>query len=190
MRPVMLPSPGTMPSAPPPPPMPVAASPATGAFAAFGGTVSDRSMSSCDDMLAAPEPAKLRMMWAPPKGATKAKKESGDHVGMGADLLTVLVRLQRANGRWELAAPLAEALGVSFADLQAVLAAFPELGGKGDVVATLAALDTLQRCLADREDEWRMLASKAEAWLTAEVTGTQDLRSRVQDAVRKVLIGA
>jgi Ca-activated chloride channel homolog len=190
MPPVMMPSPGMMPSAPPPPPRSIAASPAAGVFAAVGAAVSDGAFGSAHECFEAPEPVMFQRMRSVPKGAAKSKREMGDQPGQGADLLTALVRLQRANGRWELAAPLAEALGVPLATLQGVLAALPELGGKGDCVATLAALDALQRRLADREDEWRMLAAKAEAWLTAEMAGSPDLRIKVQDAVRKALEGA
>ena len=141
-------------------------------------------------MLASAEPAVLLRMQSTSKGAARAKREMGDRPGQPSDVLATLVRLQRANGRWELAAPLAEALGVPLATLQGVLAALPELRGKGDCVATLAALDALQRRFADREDEWRMLAAKAEAWLTAEMAGSPDLRIKVQDAVRNALAGA
>jgi hypothetical protein len=49
------------------------------------------------------------------------------------------------------------------------------------VVATLAALEILEMQFADRKDEWKLIAEKAERWLAAQKVavpqGFTDLRA-------------
>jgi hypothetical protein len=99
--------------------------------------------------------------------------------------LEQLVRLQRADGRWVLDARLAGSLGLDLGRLAGVVGAHPGLQGKGDLVATLAALLALQKRFADREDEWRMLAAKAESWLAREFgkLAPTDLRKLLEGAL-------
>ncbi|MFN7989449.1 MAG: VIT domain-containing protein [Thermoanaerobaculia bacterium] len=79
-----------------------------------------------------------------------------------------LVSLQRAIGSWELDGALAEALGVPLESLEAPIAGAP---GDAEVLrrtwATELALAWLARNAAEAEDEWRLLARKARAWLNA-----------------------
>jgi len=85
----------------------------------------------------------------------------------GVGLHLDVVRLQQADGSWKLNGELARALGVKLEKLRKIA----ETVGKGatwhDVVATLAALRYLQRRAAEFEGEWRLLAEKAERWVTS-----------------------
>ncbi len=100
-----------------------------------------------------------------------------------------LVRLQRASGRWTLDAALAEATGLDLARLRDLVSSNAALEGRGDVVATLAALVALRTRWADREDEWRLLAAKAESWLAREIGrgGEVELRKRLDDSLAAML---
>jgi hypothetical protein len=63
------------------------------------------------------------------------------------------------------------------------------LQGKGDIVATRAAISVLQKRWADREDEWRLLAAKAQAWLARELARLTpaDLRRLLERALTALL---
>jgi Ca-activated chloride channel family protein len=79
-----------------------------------------------------------------------------------------IVALQRANGSWELTPELAEAIGF---DLSRLEAALPDTDDKPAHArrawATALALAWLRAHAADAEDQWRLLAVKAQAWLKA-----------------------
>jgi hypothetical protein len=80
--------------------------------------------------------------------------------------LDMLVRLQRADGSWNLDKAFAETIGQKLGDLEKQIPA----GGKpADLVrsafATALALALLEaRCAGDAV-EWKLLADKARAWL-------------------------
>lgn len=82
--------------------------------------------------------------------------------------LDLLVALQKADGSWELDEALAAALGVP---LPAFETALPRLSGKRRHIrraaATACALHWLETEAPGAEDEWRLLARKARAWLDA-----------------------
>jgi Ca-activated chloride channel family protein len=98
-----------------------------------------------------------------------------------ADPLLAVTMGQRAAGSWDLSDELCAAAGVDEAVLRRAAAKLarasrpplPETRALA-VVATLVALHLLRTRFASREDEWRMLARKAERWLerTAAVAPT------------------
>jgi Ca-activated chloride channel family protein len=79
-----------------------------------------------------------------------------------------IVALQRANGSWDLSRDLAEAIGFDLSRLDATL---PGTDGKPAQArrawATALALVWLRVHAADAEDQWRLLAVKAQTWLDA-----------------------
>ena len=84
-----------------------------------------------------------------------------DDLGSG-DLHLDLLLLQRADGSFPVDQRLAALTGVPLDEVRAIA------GGMDldeAVVATVAALRTLQREAADRRDEWRRAAAKADRWL-------------------------
>ena len=77
-----------------------------------------------------------------------------------------LVRLQHADGTWDLDAELARAIGKPLSDLTAALR---DCRGSEDeaarALATALALAWLRSFASDARDEWSLIASKGEAWL-------------------------
>jgi Ca-activated chloride channel family protein len=77
-----------------------------------------------------------------------------------------LVRLQRADGSWDLDEAFATAVGTRLATLEKALR-----GATGDgqavrrALATAIAIAWLERHAADAQDEWQMLAEKGADWL-------------------------
>ena len=88
--------------------------------------------------------------------------------GPSVRALDQLVALQKADGSWDLDAELAMLLGIPLATTENAFAGIP-----GDpallrrACATALALFWLERSAADEEDEWRLLARKARAWLSS-----------------------
>jgi Ca-activated chloride channel family protein len=82
-----------------------------------------------------------------------------------------VVQLQQADGSWKLNGELARALGVKLEKLRKIAETVGKGGTWHDVVATLAALRYLQTRAAHFEGEWRLLAEKAERWLTNALAG-------------------
>ncbi len=86
-------------------------------------------------------------------------------IGSHNTMLT-LISLQRADGSWELADDFAAVLGYDVQRLESVLR-----DASGDnretrtAWATALALAWLEAHAADLEDQWRLLARKARAWL-------------------------
>jgi hypothetical protein len=78
----------------------------------------------------------------------------------------VLVRLQHADGSWDLTRELAKALGYKLTALEAALSS--ATGDKEDIRkawATALALAWLRHHAREAESEWEMLAAKARKWL-------------------------
>jgi hypothetical protein len=77
-----------------------------------------------------------------------------------------LIDLQRADGSWALTRELAHALGIELRQLTSLIS---QVSGDRDEVraawATALALAWLARHAAAAEDQWRLLARKAQAWL-------------------------
>jgi len=78
----------------------------------------------------------------------------------------VLVRLQHADGSWDLTRELAKALGYELTALEAALSS--ATGEEEDIRkawATALALAWLRQHAREAESEWQMLAAKARKWL-------------------------
>jgi hypothetical protein len=78
----------------------------------------------------------------------------------------VLVRLQHADGSWDLTRELAKALGYKLTALEAALSS--ATGDTEDIRkawATALALAWLRQHAREAESEWQMLAAKARKWL-------------------------
>jgi hypothetical protein len=88
-------------------------------------------------------------------------------VTAAAGAFVALVSLQHADGSWELDERFATVLGHDLRELESALGASAPVGTARRAWATALALALLRRCAADLEDEWRLLARKAEAWLSA-----------------------
>jgi hypothetical protein len=77
-----------------------------------------------------------------------------------------LVRLQRADGSWELSSELAKILGRRMKDLERVLAGATGAGEEARRAwATALAVAWLEKQAPESRDEWRLLAEKARTWL-------------------------
>jgi Ca-activated chloride channel family protein len=80
-----------------------------------------------------------------------------------------LASLQRADGSWPLARPLADILERSLRDLETSLPPLPGGPLAREAWATALALAWLESMGQALEHEWRLLAAKAERWLDANV---------------------
>jgi hypothetical protein len=77
-----------------------------------------------------------------------------------------LVRLQNADGSWELDHELAKILGRRLKDLERVLTDASRPASEARRAwATALALAWLEKEAAESQDEWRLLAYKARTWL-------------------------
>jgi hypothetical protein len=81
------------------------------------------------------------------------------------DKLAQLVALQTFTGAWRWDEGLLELLGFQRPKFVAARAAAADLVGASDRLATALVLAFLELRLADRRDEWEMLADKAREWL-------------------------
>jgi Ca-activated chloride channel family protein len=183
------------------PPGPHAMMRAMPAASLLGGVV-DSAIDGVWPMARGPRVAGSRRTSAASSGLARASKRVRDVADAmlgragGADAersrdggaerpLDRVVPLQRADGSWELTEAFAAAIGMELAQLHAAL---PDAGGAGDVQrawATALALAWLARHAADARDEWRLLARKAQQWLTAAGGGadTQRARQRAAEAL-------
>ena len=102
------------------------------------------------------------------------------------DNLSVLVSTQQANGSWSLSEGLSRLLGKALAELE---------GGcpvecHGDMVgvwATLLALCQLRRKYSGQQDEWELIAMKAESWLKRQPLPAGVTLSDLKQAAEKTL---
>ena len=106
-----------------------------------------------------PKPDALASFDAGPIGAPQSSPSP-------ADDLMVVTLAQGASGAWNLTAELATVCGTTVDQLaRAARALGADKVDAEQVVATLAALQLLRSRFSTREDEWRLLAAKAERWL-------------------------
>jgi hypothetical protein len=101
--------------------------------------------------------------------------------------MQALIRLQHADGSWDLTRQFADALGRNLRDLEVVL---PGGTGATDEVrkawATALALAWLDYVAPDAEPEWRLLAAKAQKWLDG-LTAAQAGGTSWREAAAKFL---
>jgi len=124
-----------------------------------------------------PERPGWKMFWNRSKAT-----EQVSAVGMHA-----LIRLQHADGSWDLTRQFAEAIGQDLRDLERPLSG---VTGPGDEArrawATALALAWLDHVAPDAEPEWRILAVKAHKWLDGVTAAPADGTSW-RDAAAKFL---
>jgi hypothetical protein len=87
-----------------------------------------------------------------------------------------LIRLQSANGSWDLNHELADLIERPLDRLESEIAAFGGAREYRTAWATALAIAWLRRHAADARDEWEMLAAKAEHWLAASAPPRADRR--------------
>ena len=77
-----------------------------------------------------------------------------------------LVREQDFEGAWDVTELLSELSGVDFDHLLSVVRQLEKTHSNASkIVGTCAALFLLHTLFSDREDEWRLIAEKATAWI-------------------------
>lgn len=111
---------------------------------------------------------------------------SGTSRRSGADAqrpLDRVVALQRADGSWDLTSEFAAAVGVNLKHLAAGVSHVAGADDARRLWATLVALAWLARHADDARDEWRLLARKAERWVSAAAGGAETLRTWQRAAV-------
>ena len=104
----------------------------------------------------APMPALSRSKAAPSK-PTKAKPSG---------TLTSIISLQQAEGSWKLDEALAQALGKKLKELESACPVKCDDSGTRTIWATTLALEFLKAKHSSQEDEWELVAMKAEMWLS------------------------
>jgi hypothetical protein len=82
-----------------------------------------------------------------------------------SNAIVALVALQHADGSWDLDASLAPAIGRDLHEIEAALGP-DNASAAARAWATALAVVWLRRNAADVEDQWRLIAAKAESWLS------------------------
>jgi len=103
----------------------------------------------------------------------------------GNDGLQELTCLQQADGHFVIANP--ERFGIDTGLWAQWLKTVTVFGGDLQVASTAAALALLDKAFADRRDEWRMIADKAERWLTKQKIDLPPNNWSIKDWARNVL---
>ena len=81
-----------------------------------------------------------------------------------AGSLTDLITAQQVNGSWTLNSALAQQVGKSLSDLESACPAECK-GVVASVWATVLAVSLLRARYSSQQDEWELIAMKAESWL-------------------------
>ena len=82
--------------------------------------------------------------------------------------LSQLITLQQAEGYWKLDALLSKILGLSVADLKAKCPIDCSSSSIEELWATMLALAVMEEKYSSQQDEWELVAMKAEMWLQAQ----------------------
>ena len=82
---------------------------------------------------------------------------------VSTDPLTSLITAQQVNGSWALNASLAQLMGKSLQDLESACPI--EMEEVAGVWATVLAVSLLRARYSSQQDEWELIAMKAESWL-------------------------
>ena len=110
-----------------------------------------------------PIPLSLGAAYPPPLPLSKPCGGTGQQT-KPTDTLASLISAQKLNGSWELTSLFAQLIGKPLADLEA--ASPIEREGVGPTVwATVLAVSLLRSQYSSQQDEWELIAMKAESWL-------------------------
>ena len=111
-------------------------------------------------------------------------RDAGPQVSM--DYLPLLVSSQQANGSWILNAGLSRLLGKALAELEGAcpVECRDDMAG---VWATLLALCQLRHKYSSQQDEWELIAMKAESWLKRQPLPAGVTLSDLKQAAEKTL---
>jgi hypothetical protein len=94
----------------------------------------------------------------------KEAQQASSDKRAGLTTLTSLITAQQVKGSWELTASFAQLIGKPLADLEAACPIGRE--GVGPTVwATVLAVSLLRSRYSSQQDEWELIATKAESWL-------------------------
>lgn len=133
----------------------------------------------------APEPPAPRIV-------TTVAKSSVSVGGVGTPGYIGIVELQEADGRWADIERLATTIGVPCKVCKDVLVALglsPSLVATARAVwATVVALEYLRKRFASHEEEWRLVATKAERWLETQSISKTFRGNRLRAVTRDELV--
>ena len=82
--------------------------------------------------------------------------------------LSQLITLQQAEGYWKLDASLSKILGFSVTDLKTKCPIDCSSSSIEELWATMLALAVMEEKYSSQQDEWELVAMKAEMWLQAQ----------------------
>ena len=97
---------------------------------------------------------------APTASSTARRKPADKPI----DSLASLITAQQVNGSWALSDSLAQLIGKSFSDLESACP-IKGTGTAASVWATVLAVSLLRAKYSSQQDEWELIAMKAESWL-------------------------
>ena len=101
---------------------------------------------------------------SPPPSAAGSFGGGGPPSAKPVDTLDNLISAQQLDGSWELTSSFAQLIGKSLSDLEAACPIGRE-GVGAAVWATVLAVSLLRSRYSSQQDEWELIAMKAESWL-------------------------
>jgi hypothetical protein len=130
------------------------------------------------DRLAAPRSAPSRIRASLDRLDGLLRRAASDRHAKLRDRVVALASLQRADGSWPLASPLADILDRPLRTIEKEMPS-PDTPLARELWATALALAWLERHAMPLVSEWEMLATKAERWLLANAGG-REVRERAR----------
>ena len=100
----------------------------------------------------------------PPPAPRAAFAASPKPTSKPTDTLTSLIAAQQVNGSWALNSAFAQLVGKSLSDLESACPIECK-GASANVWATVLAVSLLRARYSSQQDEWELIAMKAESWL-------------------------
>ena len=119
--------------------------------------------------------------------AFDAEEDSFVPLALPADNLTSIVVRQQAAGSWVLDAALSQLLGKTLRELEAGCPVACQ-GVVAGVWATLLVLCQLRLRYSSQQDEWELIAMKAESWLKQQALPAGTTLDDLKQAAEKTLI--
>ena len=111
---------------------------------------------------------------------------SGRPMTKPTDTLASLISAQKLNGTWELTSSFAQLIGKPLADLEAACPIGSE-GVGATVWATVLAVSLLRSRYSSQQDEWELIAMKAESWLKKQTLPSDITLEKIfQDAQKQL----